>query len=239
MAFDFQAAYEDLNPSDLDYRFYAGLASSRGVRRVVDLGCGIGVLAVMLARTGHEVIAVDPDPEMLRVARGRPGTDLVSWRDGGAEVIPTRWADLVTMSGHTAQVFTTDDAWRAALGDIKRGLAPQGLFAFETRNPGARAWEAWTRQDTLRVIDTAEEQVEFWHDTLRVDLPLVTYATTTTNLRTGHATVGTDILRFPDEPSLRASLADAGFVVEQVLGGWDGTPVTSASPELIVTARRT
>jgi len=35
MPFDFQAAYEDLNPSDHDYRFYAGLARSRAVRRVV------------------------------------------------------------------------------------------------------------------------------------------------------------------------------------------------------------
>lgn len=237
MPFDFQAAYEDLNPSDHDYRFYAGLARSRAVRRVVDLGCGTGVLAVMLAGNGLEVVAVDPDREMLRVARGRPGTDLVSWRDGGAEAIPIGWADLVTMTGHTAQVFTTDDAWRTALLDIHRGLTPGGLVAFETRNPDARAWEAWTRQQTLRLVATAEGPIEFWHDTVHVEMPLVTYTTTTANLQTGHTETDSDTLAFRDEAAVRARLTETGFIVEEMLGDWDGRPVTSTSPELIVIAR--
>lgn len=237
MSFDFQAAYEDLNPSDHDYRFYAGLARSRGVRRVVDLGCGTGVLAVMLARSGVEVVAVDPDRAMLRVARGRLGTELVSWRDGGAEAIPTGWADLVTMSGHTAQVFTTDDAWRTALLDIHRGLTPQGLVAFETRNPDPQAWEAWSRQQTLRVVTTADGPVEFWHDTVHVEMPLVTYTTTTVNLQTGHTDTDSETLAFRDEAAVRATLTDTGFVVEEIFGSWDGRPVTSTSPEFIVIAR--
>jgi hypothetical protein len=37
VSFDFQAAYDELNPADDDYRFYAALAASRGVSHAVDL----------------------------------------------------------------------------------------------------------------------------------------------------------------------------------------------------------
>jgi hypothetical protein len=33
VGFDFQAAYDELNPADDDYRFYAALAASAGVSR--------------------------------------------------------------------------------------------------------------------------------------------------------------------------------------------------------------
>ena len=43
----------------------------RGIRkaRVLDLGCGTGVLAVALAKAGHTVRGVDSSLPMLRVAR--------------------------------------------------------------------------------------------------------------------------------------------------------------------------
>jgi Methylase involved in ubiquinone/menaquinone biosynthesis len=36
--------------------------------RVLDLGCGPGQLALALAPHAGEVVAVDPEPEMLRIA---------------------------------------------------------------------------------------------------------------------------------------------------------------------------
>ncbi len=102
--FDFQAAYDALNPDAADHRFYAALASRLSAERAVDLGCGTGTLAVLLARGRREVIGIDPDPEMLRVARQRAGNELVTWQQGYAEAMPSAWADLVTMSGHVSQV---------------------------------------------------------------------------------------------------------------------------------------
>jgi len=66
--------------------------------------------------------------------------------------MPSAWADLVTMSGHVSQVFVTDNQWRVALHDVHRGLAPSGFLAFEMRSPSARAWERWTREQTLRIV---------------------------------------------------------------------------------------
>ena len=41
--------------------------------RVLDLGCGPGMLAGALARMGADVVAMDPEPEMLRIAEAEFG----------------------------------------------------------------------------------------------------------------------------------------------------------------------
>jgi len=45
------------------------LAALRPGDRVMDLGCGPGLLAIAFAKAGMEVVAVDPEPEMLAAAR--------------------------------------------------------------------------------------------------------------------------------------------------------------------------
>jgi SAM-dependent methyltransferase len=238
VSFDFQAAYDELNPTDDDYRFYAALAASAGASRAVDLGCGTGTLARMLASGGATVTGVDPDPDMLRVARSKDPDGHVDWRLGRSNALEPGSADLAVMSGHVAQVFTEDDAWLATLQDLHKALVPGGLLAFESRNPAARKWEAWTRELTLRTVQTPEGAVEFWHETIDVDLPLVSYDTLTRNLRTGQATVNRDLLVFRDERALRATVECAGFNVRHVYGDWDRTAPVAASPELIVIAHR-
>src|ERR1700742_4564248 len=154
VSFDFQAAYDELNPADNDYRFYAALAASAGASRAVDLGCGTGTLTRMLASAGARVTGIDPDPEMLRVARSKDREGRVDWRLGCSDILESESAELAVMSGHVAQVFTADDAWLAALRDLHRTLVPGGLLAFESRNPGARKWESWTRELTIRTVET-------------------------------------------------------------------------------------
>lgn len=238
MSFDFQAAYDELNPADHDYRFYAELAASAGASRAVDLGCGTGTLARMLAAGGASVTGVDPDPEMLRVARLKDPQERVCWRLGDSGILDNGSAELAVMSGHVAQVFTEENAWLTALADLHRALVPGGLLAFESRNPDASKWEAWTRDRTLRTVETPEGLVEFWHQTAVVNLPLVAYDTMTRNLSTGEATTTRDILAFRDEQALRASVQRAGFEVGHVYGDWNQAPPAIASPELIMIARK-
>ena len=242
MGFDFHEAYDELNPADDDYRFYVALAASHGVRRAIDLGCGTGVLARLLAAQGIDVIGVDPDPDMLRVARdgsataGLPGA--LEWRHGDSRILDPESADLAIMCGHVAQVFTSEDAWHGVLVDLARALRPGGVLAFESRNPLRRAWTRWTRAETLRTVGTDDGPVEFWHETVGVELPVVTYDTLTNTLDTGAATASRNVLAFRTEAELRGSVERAGLVVDDVLGDWDGSPTGPNAPELIVLARK-
>ncbi|MFC7549230.1 class I SAM-dependent methyltransferase [Plantactinospora sp. GCM10030261] len=236
MAFDFAAAYDGLNPDDHDYRCYAGLADEFRATRVLDLGCGTGTLTRLLAATGRTAVGIDPDPDMLRVARQAPGGERVDWRLGFSDRADPGAADFAVMSGHVAQVFREDRAWSDALRDLHRALVPGGALAFESRNPAAGAWRRWTRETTLRTLDTPEGPVEFWHETAWVSLPLVGYDTLTRNLATGEETSTRDVLAFRDASSLVASLKAAGFSVSRVYGDWQRTPLTADSPEIILVA---
>ena len=52
------------------------LLRDRGVRRVLDLGSGLGRHSLLLAAEGYEVVGVDASPAGLQRSRGwtRPGT---------------------------------------------------------------------------------------------------------------------------------------------------------------------
>jgi ubiquinone/menaquinone biosynthesis C-methylase UbiE len=93
---------------------------------VVDVGCGTGTLAIALAADGAEVVGVDGDPEVLALARAKPGAGAVQWRKGLATALPLAGArpDRVVMSlllhhlGHEAK--------RTALAEAVRVLRPGG-----------------------------------------------------------------------------------------------------------------
>ncbi len=149
------ALYDALNPPGDDTAFYLDLAGARPLA-VLDMGCGTGLLACGLAARGHRVTGADPAAAMLAVARGQPGADQVRWiqTDAAGLSVPTRF-DLIIMTGHVFQLLLGDGDVRAALGTLRRHLAPGGRIAFETRNPDAREWQYWTPRETRQRVETA------------------------------------------------------------------------------------
>src|ERR1700729_3062003 len=81
---------------------------SRGdlaARRVLDVGCGTGCLAILLAGAGYAVTGVDPAAASLDVARSKDGSGAVTWIHGDAAAVPAARADLAGMTGDVAQGF--------------------------------------------------------------------------------------------------------------------------------------
>ena len=70
--------------------------------RIVDVGAGTGTLAIALAgsRPDVQVVAVDGDPEIIRMAQAKRGAELVHWRTGlaGELDLEDASADAVVMS---------------------------------------------------------------------------------------------------------------------------------------------
>ena len=101
--------YDYFNTWDACDEFYLDLARAIG-GRVLDLGCGTGMLACRIAQEGFSVTGADPAEGMLRVARSRMGTERVSWIKAEAQTLrlPTRF-DLIYMTGHAFQALLTDD----------------------------------------------------------------------------------------------------------------------------------
>lgn len=198
---------------DLDH--YEALVDELGARRILDVGCGTGTLALRLAATGHEVTGVDPAAASLAVARAKPGAGRVRWIEGDATAVPPGGGhDLALMTGNVAQVFTTDEAWAATLAAVRHALRPGGHLVFETRRPDARDWERWHgRRRTVA-------GVESWCEVLDVSLPLVTfrwsYRFAADEAGNGELLTSDSTLRFRTRDEVEASLAQAGFAGTQV-----------------------
>lgn len=225
-----------------DYDFYLGLAAELGVADVVDLGCGTGVFCIDLADRGFRATGVEPAAAMLEAARRRPGAERVTWIHGTAADAPSASADLVVMMGHVAQYFVTDDDWTGVLAECRRVLRPGGHLAFESRDPRARAWERWTRDATRDVYPhpdggTFESWVEVVDVSGRDEAPIETHEGHTV-LPGGEHLVSTETLRFRSQAELVATIVGGGLDLVAIWGDWRRFPVSDATAELIVVARR-
>ena len=97
--------YDELDPDRSDLDAYAAMAGEFGAESVLDVGCGTGTLACLLAGRGLEVIAVDPAAACLEVARRC-----------------------------TAAVPETAN-WCLRAGGVHGALRPGGRLVFESRDP--------------------------------------------------------------------------------------------------------
>ncbi len=91
-----------------DLAAYLSIADELGADRVLDVGCGTGCLAVLLADSGRTVVGVDPAGASLEVAKSKDVTGQITWVQGDAAAAPAFGADLAVMTGNVAQVFLTD-----------------------------------------------------------------------------------------------------------------------------------
>jgi SAM-dependent methyltransferase len=204
--------YDPLDPDRSDLDAYATIADELGARSVLDIGCGTGTFACLLASRGIDVVAVDPAVASLDVARGKPGADRVTWVAGDATALPPLRVDLVTMTANVAQVFLTGEEWDATLRAARAALRPGGTLVFETRVPARRAWERWTREHTWRRTDVpGVGVVTSWVETTAVGDGLVSF-TGTYEVR-GEVLTSDSTLRFRERAEIEASLARAGFAV--------------------------
>ena len=227
--------YDVLGPWAKSDDFYLDLAM--GAQSVLDVGCGTGTLLHRAREAGHtgRLVGIDPDPSMLRVARRYPG---IEWMEGTAASMTFDGEfDLAVMMGHAFQVLITDDDVRASLAAIRRALAPGGRFAFETRNPLARAWERWNPESATEVDAPWGERVRVSHYVKSVTGDVVSMTETTSAVGGAAERVDHGDIRFIDATTLASFLTEAGFAIEAQYGTWDRAPFEPSSPEIITIAR--
>jgi ubiquinone/menaquinone biosynthesis C-methylase UbiE len=226
--------YDALDPDRRDLDVYAAVVDEVGARAVLDIGCGTGTFACLLARRGIEVTGVDPAAAMLDVARAKPGADTVRWLHGDATTLPPLQVDAAFMTANVAQVFLSDADWAATLAGARRALRPGGWLVFETRVPARRAWEQWTPERTHVATDVpGVGTVTSWEDVVEVTADLVTFRSMTAYERDGVVIESTSTLRFRDRPEIEASLRDHGFEIAEVRDAPDRPGL-----ELVFLARR-
>lgn len=210
------AIYDQAEGSREDLDHYVAIVEELAADSVIDVGCGTGTLAIMLADRGRVVTGVDPAGAMLDVARAKPGAEKVRWLHGTAEALPiVPSADLAMMTGNVAQVFVTDEQWLGTLRAVHDALGPLGHLVFETRIPERRAWEEWTQRGSSTYQVEGVGTVRDVFEVVQVHEPYVTFRSDNT-LPDGSVVPNESTLIFRSMPELERTLALAGFTICEV-----------------------
>ena len=222
----------DPDRSDLDV--YVAIADELRARSVLDVGCGTGTFALMLADRGFDVTGVDPAAGSLTVARAKDGADRVQWIHGDTSVLPPLQVDLATMTGNVAQAIVDQADWGRTLRDVGTALRPGGHLVFETRDPADRGWLRWNRAETYRAVELeGVGAVESWIELTDVSEPLVSFRCTWRFAVDGAVLTSDSTLRFREREEVQAGLESHGYLVDEIRDAPD-----RPGRELVFFARR-
>lgn len=229
------AIYDALDPDRSDLDVYVAIIDELGAERVLDVGCGTGTFALLLAQRGYDVVAVDPAVVSIAVARSKPGAGRVCWVEGDATAASVTDRDVTTMTANVVQHIVDPQHWQATLRAVCAALRPGGYLVFETRDPAARGWERWTREATYRLTSVpGEGNVESWVEVTDFSWPLVSLGWTFVFASDGATLTSASTLRFRERDEVEASLLNNGFEILQVRDAPD-----RPGREFVFVARRT
>jgi SAM-dependent methyltransferase len=231
------AAYAEHRPDYAEAAVRWALEPAPGVPRVLDLAAGTGKLTATLVAIGADVVAVEPDPEMLAElrrllpgVRSLPGSaEAIPLPDGSVDAIlvgqALHWFDLAVAGpemrrvlvpgGILAGLWNLDDDrvdWVAELERVSEGSASVTVSDWRTQ-----ASDAHLAQMDLGGMFDAVESAEFPHGQLRTaDSLLATIATHSRLLVMEDGERAALLSRIRDYLGERPETADGEFTVPMV-----------------------
>ncbi|MDX1739534.1 MAG: class I SAM-dependent methyltransferase, partial [Alphaproteobacteria bacterium] len=235
--------YDALNPSGKDHQFYLKIAADiarlegRDIH-ILDIGCGTGQLAKLLARDGHQVVGVDPAEAMLDLAKKSTIDGTTEFVLGEIADIPLDFKfDLVVMTGHGFQQFLTDAEVKNFFLHVQQRLKEGAAFVFDSRNPISKAWESWSPGNTARFLTHPDYgEVTVSHMFKSIAGNVVDYETSYF-FEDNSLEIDRNKLRFSSYEEIHNLLSGSGFRHVEVYGDWQGASFRPDHSEMIFKAR--
>jgi SAM-dependent methyltransferase len=196
-----------------------------GVRSVLDVCCGTGLMAAELIRLGYRVSGVDASEQMLARARSTLGPDVALLR----ETLPDLTIDGVfdaAVSTFDGLNYLTPPDLRATLAAVAARLRPRGWLVFDAHTDAMMEFTV--------ANPVVEGEAEGWRFTIHntVDVGARTCESRIEVTREGDGDTFTELHRqhFFSDDQITDALAAAGFAVVEVAG--DYAPAVAGEPSL-------
>jgi SAM-dependent methyltransferase len=227
-----------------DIEFYRALARDTG-GPVLELGCGTGRVLLPIARDGLACVGLDGSQAMLEVLQRKeppPSLRLVRAPMEDFDLDGERFALIFSAFRAFQHLITVDDQLRC-LANVRRHLAPGGLFAMDVYAP---------RLDRTALVDEPEAddahftmdgtEVTRWVSITRdlatqVQTVRMRYERTRGGMHVGPDDVETFHMRWTHRYELEHLLVRAGLMPVAFYGAFDERPYDYVSGDIVVVAR--
>lgn len=209
--------YDLDSPWSIDRDFYLSLAASVP-QKILDLGCGTGLLCNAYAQKGHDVTGIDPSRTMLDIAHQKSNGKRIEWVQSSAQNYNSEKSfDLIIMTGHAFQVLLENSDVLATFEVIKNHLKPSGRFVFESRNPYIDWPKKW---DYDMVFESPKGTVKETRRFLKIENNKMTFEL---NYQfPDEKLVSNSMLRFWTYQEINNHLISSKLCIDEILGDWDG-----------------
>lgn len=224
-AYDALAASYDGLMADGAYRRRAAFLERRlkkspiPVETVLDLACGTGTMACLLAKRGYEVIAADGSREMLAQAAAKAeglARRPLFLQQAMPRLRLAQPVDAVVSTLDSLNYLTAERDLRETFRRVRRWLKPGGLFLFDVNTP-----YKLRRMDGQLYMDETEDSVCIWRTFFSEKKQVCTYQVDLFRLQPGGAWARSfeeHRERAWSEEVLRRSLEEAGFSALRLTG---------------------
>jgi SAM-dependent methyltransferase len=204
-----------------------------GVRSVLDLCCGTGLLADELIRRGYRVVGVDASDAMLALARRRLGPEVALSRTAlpDLKVEGVFDAAICTFDGFN---YLTLEEFRLTMAAVAGRLRPAGWLVFDLHTDGMMNL---TISNPIVAGESAENDFVI---SSTVDPVERTCDTTIEVMRSRDGDPFSEQHRqyFHTDADVRAALQDASFAVSAVAEEYTHEPADESTLRATWTARR-
>ncbi|MCK5862159.1 MAG: class I SAM-dependent methyltransferase [Candidatus Hydrogenedentes bacterium] len=206
-------------------------------RQAADLACGLGIHAAFLAKHDADVFAADLSIEMIRHAREKRPHPRITYETGDMRETGDGPYGMVICLGNSLSLLQSVEDLRLFFTNVHRILAPGGLLITQTLNYDADTMKHPRIRMEQQVLDTgAIAAVKRFLPGETSTLLSITYYAATTEIFMD--TTETVHLQHWSKKVLSETAEDSGLEVEAVYGGFDGVPIHSNSPDIILLAQK-
>lgn len=197
--------------------------AAASVHSVLDLGCGTGGHALILAQRGYQVTGVDSSAAMLAAARAKAAAGSLAnppvfHQSDLRRLALGRTFDAVIAMFAVMSYMVTNDDMAAALGSVRRHLTPGGLLIFDAWfGPGVLTDPPTDRVKTIptgrgRVVRTVHPEIDLLSQTVHLAYHILELHGS--HLARDHGE--THVLRFFFPQEIACLLARAGFHLQEL-----------------------
>lgn len=229
---DFFHLHVDLFPEALTRREVAGMLELLRLpvgARILDVPCGWGRHAVLLAEHGYRVTGADLSYDLLR--RAAPGPSYVA-ADVRAQPLRAAAFDAVINVFTSLGLFLDDQEDLNALREAHRLLQPGGRFLLESMHRDDVVGD-FAERDRWLLPDGTEVRVRRRFDPIRgISHERLQWRKGERRGRKQHS------LRLRTATEIAALLGAAGFDDVEYFGDWNGRPFTHRDSSLIAVATK-